>query len=380
MEIRLLRPDEAEKHFRCSAISFIWPLEIEKETLSDDPKLGVFDDDGTLMAELTFVPHEATFCDSSLTTLMIDEVITLPEHRRKGYIRTLFDELERMAPQETWDIGALNPFSWSYYRKFGYDRIQQLQHLNVPMASLARFERNCDVMLNEGAHSAELLELYNAFAKQHHLKFWRKDTKRYQEKPFATCEYTYLWYGSDSKPHSYAIYNVDRSARTVRVKELVYEDMASLAGILGFLRNHDGQTEFVEFEDLPLHSPVDVVLGDYDKSKLSTRSVLSGRIYNLQAVLEKNAYPQEHGAFRLLSHDSIEQNNGLFEVEYQNGTAQVIKLADGKADVELNNLAAARLLLAGEGFTANTARFVEGAQFHNNAADFFRAFPVRGIE
>ena len=373
MEIRLLRPEEAEKHFRCSAISFIWPLDITTETLSDDPRMGVFDDDGTLMAELTFVPHEVTYCGNTLTTVMIDEVISLPANRRSGYIRKLFEELEKMAPQEKWDIGTLNPFSWSYYRKFGYDRALSVMSLNVPMRSLERFERNCDVKLNEGALTEDLRRLYNNFCQNKHLKFLRKNGKHYQENPYGTCEYTYIWYDKSGAPRSYVIYNVDRSQRTVRVKEIIYDSPESLAGILGFLRNHDGQTDFVDFDELPTGSPLDVVLGDYDRSKSSVRSVLAGRVYNLQSVLERNSYPQEHGAFRLLSHDSMAQNNGLFEVEYQNGKAQVSRINSGAPDIEVTPIAAARLLLSGEGFTTDSARFIEGTTLHNEAKGFFAA-------
>ena len=39
--------------------------------------------------------------------------------------------------------------------------------------------------------------------------------------------------------------------------------------------------------------------------------------------------------------------------------------------------AAARLLLAGEGHTKQTAVFVDGVTLKNDADDFFRAFPYR---
>lgn len=380
MEIRLLRQDEAEKHFRASAISFIWPLDIKNETLSDDPRMGVFDNDGILMAELTFVPHPATFGRNTLTMLYIDEVITLPEHRRKGYIRNLFDKLEEMAPEAGWDVSGLNPFSWGYYRKFGYDRAVRKMNLSIPMRSLERFAHNCDVKLNEGAYTQDMLRLYNAFAAKNHLMLLRQNGKRYNETPYANCEYSYLWFGEGEQPRSYAVYNVDRSERTLRVRELVYNDLTSLAGILGFLRNYDGQTDFVEFSELPGHSPLEVLLGDYESAKTSVFSSVSARIYNVQAVLEKAPYPNASGSFVLRCHDTMPQNNGAFAVTYGKGSARVERIAEKcEADIELERTAAVRLLLSGEGFTATTAQFIPGVILHNPAADFFRAFAARGM-
>ena len=84
--------------------------------------------------------------------------------------------------------------------------------------------------------------------------------------------------------------------------------------------------------------------------------------------------------FRFLifkSIDTISRNNGIFEVEYQNGKAEITYKEDGDYDIALTPPAAARLLLAGEGHNKDTAVFIEGVELKNDAADFFRAFPHR---
>ena len=97
----------------------------------------------------------------------------------------------------------------------------------------------------------------------------------------------------------------------------------------------------------------------------------------MKKLLEANTYPDEHGKFRILSIDEFEQNNGIFEVEYQNGKATVTHRTDGDYDISLTAPAAARLLLSGEGHNAQTAVYIDGVQIKGNADDFFRAFPHR---
>ena len=75
--------------------------------------------------------------------------------------------------------------------------------------------------------------------------------------------------------------------------------------------------------------------------------------------------------------DEFEQNNAVFEVEYQNGKATVIRKTDGDYDIALTAPAAARLMLAGEGHTAQTAIYIDGVEIKGDADAFFKAFPHR---
>ena len=97
----------------------------------------------------------------------------------------------------------------------------------------------------------------------------------------------------------------------------------------------------------------------------------------MKKILESNVYPDKHGKFRLLSLDNLERNSGIFEVEYQNGKASVTRKSDGEYDIALTPAAAARLLLAGEGHTAETAAYIKGVEIKGDASDFFAAFPHR---
>ena len=115
----------------------------------------------------------------------------------------------------------------------------------------------------------------------------------------------------------------------------------------------------------------------HDSDAVESDGGAAGRIYNMKKLLECNKYPDEYGKFRLLCNDEFEQNNGIFEVEYQNGKASVTRKADGDYDISLSPAAAARLMLSGEGHSAQTALYIDGVEIKGNADGFFRAFPYR---
>ena len=122
---------------------------------------------------------------------------------------------------------------------------------------------------------------------------------------------------------------------------------------------------------------VDVYQFSYDGITYEYDGGVAGRIYNIKKLLESNVYPEEYGKFSLLCIDEFEQNNGIFEVEYQNGKAVVTHKTEGEYDISLTAAAASRLLLAGEGHTAQTAQYIDGVKINGNADAFFKAFPFR---
>ena len=73
----------------------------------------------------------------------------------------------------------------------------------------------------------------------------------------------------------------------------------------------------------------------------------------------------------------MSQNQGVFEVEYEHGKANVTHKTSGDYDISLTPPAAARLLLAGEGHTRDTAIYINGLQLNSDNNDLFKAFPYR---
>jgi predicted acetyltransferase len=124
-------------------------------------------------------------------------------------------------------------------------------------------------------------------------------------------------------------------------------------------------------------SPFSCFADRIDEASYEYGGGIAARIYDLKKLLENNIYPEEYGKFSILSLDNLEQNKGIFDVEYQNGKATVTKRDSGDYDISLTAPAAARLLLSGEGHTAETAVYIDGVELKNNAEDFFKAFPHR---
>ena len=375
MEIRYIRPEEAVDFQKVSAASFIWKFDAEVDNTVKCPVLAAFDE-GRLIAGVELYDFKANFCGNTLNALVIEGVCSQPEHRRSGGVREIFKKIGETAVENDLVFGFLHPFSVSYYEKFGYANLNRMSGIRVPFASLSGIPRNTDAILYTGEQFEELSVLQAKCALRENLMTLRDDRKHFCDKPLENADYTYFRRNENGEADAYVRFTVNRPNELL-VKELFVLSPEALKGIIGFLRNYDGIVKTLLVQNQYQGSPFSCFADRLDGTVYEGSSGVAGRIYNLKKLLECNKYPEEHGRFRILSIDEFEQNKGIFEVEYQNGKAVVTKTDGGDYDIALTAPAAARLMLAGEGHTAETAIYIDGVKIKGNADDFFRAFPHR---
>jgi len=273
MTVRNLTPADADAHWRVSSAAFIWEYKPGEETFPEDVTLlGCFDDNGELMADLEYLVRQATWGGGTVPCVCVGGVASLPHRRHGGAVRALFAELEKRAKEEGWALGALYPFSDSYYRKFGYERRFHSLRLTVPMrvveayaAGVPRDEIGSLELYEGETRTGELLRVYNTFAERYPLMLRREEAhlKWFCTKPFEKCEYCYLWKSPAGVFEGYLQYKVDRAASQVHVGEFCPLTMEAMQGMLCFLRGYSSKTSTVVFAQLPPDSPMPALLAEY---------------------------------------------------------------------------------------------------------------------
>ena len=375
MEIRYITPEEAVDYLKISAASFIWKFNAEEDKEVEIPVLGAFNE-GKLIAGVELFDFKCNYCGNIINTLVLSGVCSKPECRRMGGIRDIFNYVADNAVDNDITVGFLAPFSIAYYEKFGFANLNRLFAIKVPFENLKHIPRCTDVELYTGEQIDELCELHNKCAMQENLICLREDKKHFCDKPLEEVDYTYIHRNSAGEADGYVRFKVSRP-NDVIVEELFVLNTEALYGIVGFLRNYDGITKNLIVNKQYQGSAFACLADRIDNITYDYNGGYAGRIYNIKKLLENNVYPVEHGKFSILSLDKLKQNKGIFEVEYQNGKAVVTHKDESDYDVALTAPAAARLLLAGEGHTAQTAKYIDGVTLNTSADDFFRAFPYR---
>jgi predicted acetyltransferase len=375
MDVRLIKPEEAMDYHKISAASFIWKFDKDVDNAVEMPVLGAFHE-GKLIAGMEVFDFKCNYCGNLIDTVVLSGICSQPEYRRMGGVRAIFDEVGKTAVEKGIVAGFLSPFSIEYYEKFGYANLNRTFVMSVPFHKLRNIPRCNDVELYTGEQLEELCALHNKCAFKENLMTLREDDKHFCSKPFEEADYTYIHRNKSGEADGYVRYTIKRPEELI-CEELFVLTPDALKGIVGFLRNYDGIVKTLRVKRQYQGSPLSCLLDRIDEVKYEQGVGYAGRIYDLKKLLENNAYPEGHGKFSILSLDDLPQNKGIFEVEYENGKATVTRREDGDYDIALTAPAAARLMLAFEGHTAQTAVYLDGVELKNGADDFFRAFPHR---
>ena len=375
MEVRFIKPEEASDYLKVSAASFIWKFDKEVDNKVEMPVLGAFYN-GKLVAGSEVYNHKCNYCGNIVNAIILDGICSQPEYRRTGSVRALFDKVAEIAVENDVVIGFLSPFAISCYEKFGFANLNRAFSIKVPFNNLSHIERGNDVELYNGEQFNELCEFYNKCALKENLMTLREHKEQFCDTPLESADYTYLSRNKSGEIDGYMRFTVKRPDELI-AEELFTLTPEALIKLIGFLRNYDGIVKTLVVKKQYLGSAFSCFADRTDNASYEFTGGIAARIYNLKRLLENNVYPQEHGKFSILSLDELNENKGIFDVEYENGKATVTKRDSGDYDISLTPPAAAKLLLAGEGHTAETAIFINGVELKNNAEDFFKAFPRR---
>lgn len=292
--------------------------------------------------------HDVWFDGQLTRSVGIGGVATLPEGRVKGGIRAIFETCLPQWYREGYVFSTLYPFSHHFYRKFGYELVQKTCRYTVPIASLAPSRNDQPAALV--TDPAQLSAIADAFGKQNNLTIRRRpDQWSFVSKdPYKDVRYTYT-----IGERAFLTVKVKKKPQggdyTLDVVDLAFEDPAAFRDLLGFIYSLRAQFDQVEMplpDRVPLHDMIDEC---YDVTQTVTQHGMA-RIINLRQALTMKCYPQgASGSFTMLVQDpQIEENNGLFQVIYEDGKAKrVEKIADcdASADLRVDIQTATRLIL-----------------------------------
>lgn len=383
MIVRRLREDEGAKLNAVQSIAFSFSSDLDDVSPIKSEVLGAFLDDGeTITSAIYPNNYMSNFCGEFLPCVGIGGVASLPEHRRGGGVRAIFNEIFRLAPERGWATSYLYPFSYNYYRQFGYERVMMRKRYTFSSEALQKFGRDTNCVLYQGQPDVleDIKTVYREFAKKFNIIFDRGDNFRnISDKPHKSMSYTYVHYTKAGKPDAYA--TMRKNNDEFDIKELAYTSSSSLSGIISFLRMFEGQADSFAISNQPSDSELDYMFGDYIDFSSRLESGGMARVVLVETLLNKNIYPEESGKFSLKVNDFLDYNKGIFDVEYAGGKAEVKKRSsdDGDYDIACDIPPLSRIMLGEDNFNLDLLTYISGVDVQNEtgAVQFLKAFPKR---
>ncbi|MDR0442448.1 MAG: GNAT family N-acetyltransferase [Treponema sp.] len=332
-EIRRLTPEEMPQFYRMHTIVYNMRRDHSKEENQKADPLshpahwawGVFEG-SKLLAGMYEIDYLMRFDGHNVKMSGIGGVGTLPEARKGGHVRRIFEKLLPEAYEKGVAFSCLTPFSHDFYRKFGYEISCARREISISMGELQEIKLpgefipvlpGDDAALLQEVHSAYIANLNHGICRDYwpDNRSWKNFTR---EEPCATGTFLYLWKDETGKARSYIKYKdvYQDGEHNMSVIELAFIDKNGLFGAMGITGGLSAQFENFKWAMPAFIDPFDFTGDAWSiEQKIDPRDM--SRVVNIKAALELMRRPAGEGEYVIeVEDDNIKANNGKYLVEF----------------------------------------------------------------
>ncbi|MDR0301718.1 MAG: GNAT family N-acetyltransferase [Treponema sp.] len=346
---------------------------------------GVFEN-GKLLAGMNEIDFLMRFDGHSVKMSGIGGVGTLPEARKGGHIRRIFEKLLPQAYEKGVIFSNLTPFSHDFYRKFGYEIACARNNISISTGDLSDIKYPGQfIHILPGDDTSLLAQIHSAYISNinHgiHRDYWpdNRAWKRFtREDPYSSGYYLYLWKDENGVARSYIKYQdmFEDGDHNMNVIELAFIDKKGLYGALGIAGGLSAQFENFKWLMPTFIDPSDFI-GDAWSVEQEIRSRDMTRVVNVKAALELMRRPCCEGEYVIeVEDENISANSGKYLVEFGEQDSKV-SLTKKDADITCDILTLSQLVTGYRSLENALYSRQEGLEIHGNTETLKSVFTLR---
>ncbi|HZO90809.1 MAG TPA: GNAT family N-acetyltransferase [Chthonomonadaceae bacterium] len=330
MEIRVLSGEEEEQAW------YVWSQAFERgdremrewrewRATTEDKSVtfGVFDAAG-LQATVLVTDYRIHLGPEVIVPMGgIGGVACLPASRGKGYAGAgLRASLEGMR-EAGQVVSVLFPFSWEYYRRFGWEWVGVNRHYAIPSRVLRPDPETENVRAATPADRSAIVGAYTEFAGRYRGMLARRGRTWAEMLDDKEKEYTYTYlYEKEGKVEGYLTYRGGKEEGT-RLGEFLSLRPRAQRALLGLLRRHD-----MQINKFTWHAPEDDTLWQqYYHWDFETKiqPVTMGRVVDVVGALQSWRPDRKAGGVVMLAvqDEHAPWNARTWKVEFAGGEVAV---------------------------------------------------------
>ena len=332
IEIRRINADEVIDSDKISVIAFHGRHDFNKQE-SPDPNADPCDwtwgafEGGKIVSRMTEIPYVMRFDGHDTKMSGIGGVATLPESRKGGKVRQIFEALLAGAYADGVVFSCLAPFSHQFYRRYGYELCCTRREMRIPVHELGKYKYSGSItQIFPGDDTASLQTIHETYISgiNHAIKRGAPPESNdwpyfIKHDPYKTGAFVYLWRDGAGVPRSYLKYQHKRNSdggSEIEIRELMFIDREALHAQLSFIGGLSAEVKELIWIAPDFIDPADFVdVAWVVKQKLIPQDMT--RIVNVKAALELMRRPEGDGSYVIETEDEIiPGNNGRWLVEF----------------------------------------------------------------
>ena len=294
----------------------------------------VVEDDEEIVSSLQLNQYNLKLNDKIYDTSYVVGVSTFPQARGKGYMKHIMDFTLNELYRKNQLVSILMPIDYRLYRKYGYEHCYDQIEYEIDIEDLSGFKSKGFLKKAKLDNINDLINIENNFLKDLNGTIIRD--KNYYENLFKEVESEdgHIYIHEDELKDGYIIYFINNE--NIFVRELYYNNLNALKGILRFLYNHNTQSKKVTISS-PIDDKIRFILSNPKTANIKLKPFMMGRVINFKKYLESlNIKSNENLSINIsVKDDFIKENNKIFKIHLNNNKLNV-ESGDYIADVEFN--------------------------------------------
>ena len=294
----------------------------------------VVEDDEEIVSSLQLNQYNLKLNDKIYDTSYVVGVSTFPQARGKGYMKHIMDFTLNELYRKNQLVSILMPIDYRLYRKYGYEHCYDQIEYEIDIEDLSGFKSKGFLKKAKLDNINDLINIENNFLKDLNGTIIRD--KNYYENLFKEVESEdgNIYIHEDKLKDGYIIYFINNE--NIFVRELYYNNLNALKGILRFLYNHNTQCKKVTISS-PIDDKIRFILSNPKTANIKLKPFMMGRVINFKKYLESlNIKSNENLSINIsVKDDFIKENNKIFKIHLNNNKLNV-ESGDYIADVEFN--------------------------------------------
>src|SRR5699024_1585983 len=322
--IKLLNKEDYDAVFELSQFAFQYKLSKkemeEKQAEAKRHTVWGYMDEDRIAAKLHLIPLTCFIGGKQFEMGGISSVATWPEYRRKGMVKQLLLHALHAMKQSGQTLSFLHPFSFSFYRKFGWEHVFNLKHYSIPMDKMKGSWSGKGYVRRSSLDIHTLNSIYTDYAKQFSGTLVR-DEKWWNQRVFKAMGQLAIAYNESNEAEGYIHYQVKDNV--LEVNELVYCNVNGLKLLLEFIANHDSMADTIKM-NVPESDMLSELMNE-PTFKQQIKPYFMARVVDVLSFLEKYPFnvvaPQESITI-FVEDEFFPENEGVYELRHDgNGVA-----------------------------------------------------------
>lgn len=334
MEIRPIQTDDFYEALRLGSICYCQPSDLAiKDSTAQDLKdaFGLFEN-GHLRSMMISHGQQMYYDGTAVPVAGIGSVATYPEHRRKGYVRDLFAFLFPQMRELGQAFSMLFPFSYPYYRIFGYELAYSKNQYTFPLAQLkpGNDDGSLELVVPSGGCIKELGEiktLYRDFAAPRNLAMNRRDADwkhLVPTEPHKNQEYLYRYHNATGEAQAYFQFKTLRKTPysvDMNVQDLGWRGSHGLKNLFASLALFNPPAVSATLS-LPSDCRLEHHIPDAYTMERRILPSCMVRVVDVQAALGMTRFPGSGSLIIRVKDDILDWNDGRFLIQWSGGSTE----------------------------------------------------------